>query len=98
MGDNELMSIESGKIPNILKFNNRWQANKKAQAFKSAITELIIGGSRVTGSAHIALQLVYKGEKIQTELIKSNNWDKDLFDIINWDAFGIIFRETKLCK
>lgn len=33
---------------------------------------------------------------MRTELIKTNDWDKDLFDIIDWDAFGIAFREMNL--
>ena len=87
----EFLNFVTDEVTNTIHFDDRWWAKNKAQAFKSAITELIIGGSRVTGSAHIALQLVYKGEKIQTELIKSNDWDKELFNIIYWESFGVIF-------
>ena len=33
-----------------------------------------------------------------TEIIKTKNFYKDLFDIINCDAFGIVFWKMALCK
>ena len=34
---------------------------------------------------------------MQKELIKTNEWDKDLFEIIDWNAFGTVFRIMILC-
>ena len=73
------------------------RVKKKAHAFESAIVELITGGDRVTGSASASLQKAYKEDEIRSELIKTNEWDKDLFNIIKWNAFGTVFREMALC-
>ena len=33
---------------------------------------------------------------MRKNIIKTNKWDKDLFDIIEWNSFGAVFREMKL--
>ena len=57
---NELLNVLTGKLANTIHVYDRWRAKKKAQGFKSAIAELLIGGARVTGSASAALQRAYK--------------------------------------
>ena len=32
---------------------------------------------------------------MKAELIKTKGWDRDLFKIIDWDNFGIVFRNMK---
>ena len=32
---------------------------------------------------------------MKDDLIKTNGWERDLFDIIDWDNFGIVFRNMK---
>ena len=55
-GVNKRMHNVTDKLANILHFDNRWRAKKKAHVFESAITSLIIGRDQVTGSASAALQ------------------------------------------
>ena len=43
----------------------------------------------------VALQHAYKADIMKTEIIKTNGWERDLFDIIDWDNFGIVFRNMK---
>ena len=45
----------------------------------------------------MALQRAYKEDDIRNELIKTNEWEEDLFDVINWNAFGTLFRAMTLC-
>ena len=91
-----MLNIAMGKLANTINFENRFHSKNKSRSFESAIVELIIGGAWITVSAGAVLQRAYKGDAMRTELIKTNDWDKELFDIIDWDAFGIAFREMNL--
>ena len=52
--------------------------------------------AQVTDSTSASFQISHKVDEMQTELIKTNNLDKDLFDIIDLGAFGIVFHAMKL--
>ena len=38
-----------------------------------------------------SLQRAYKSNSMKSKFIKMNGWEQDLFDIIEWENFGIVF-------
>ena len=76
-------------------FDPLWKAKPAAQTFEIALAEIIMNKTRVTGDVGASLQRAYKADSMKTELIKTNGWERDLFDIIDWDNFGVVFRKMK---
>ena len=37
---------------------------------------------------------IKKTDNMQVELTNNSNWQSDISKIIDWDAFGIVFRDT----
>ena len=85
------MNFVTDEVANSVHFDDMWQSKKNAQSFESAIAEMIIGGAQVTGSTIASIQRVYKADNIQKDLIRTNGWKNHLFEIIDWDTFGIVF-------
>ena len=91
----EVLNVEMDELADTVHFDPTWKTQPAAQTFESAIAEIIINKTRVTGDVGAALQRAYKADSMKTELIKTNGWERDLFDIIDWDNFGVVFRNMK---
>jgi hypothetical protein len=88
----EILNVEMVKFVGTVHFDPLWKSKPAAQTFKSAIAEIIINKNRFTGDVSATLQRSYKANGMRTELIKMDGWERDLFDIIDSDNFGIVFR------
>ena len=92
---NKVLNVEMDKLAGTIHFDPIWKAKPAAQTFKIAIAGLIINKKHVTGDVGTALQRAYKTDSMTAELIKKSGCERDLFDIIDWENFGIVFRNMK---